>query len=76
MWPFKQKKKIDTTGAVPLTEKEYRTILELNASDPRVRFILDQKNIKLGSKTVKVTVRGETFLMSGLVDDLGTKFLG
>ncbi len=75
MWFFKRKKKIDTTGAVFLTPKEYVTISELNPSDPKVRFLLDRKGIKLDSGNIKVTVGPETFLMSTAVAKLGTKFL-
>ncbi len=75
MWFFKRKKKIDTTGAIALTPKEYRTISELNPSDPKVRFLLDIKGIKLDGENIKVTVGTETFIMSTKVTNLGSKFL-
>ena len=75
LWPFKRKKKIDSAGAIVLTPKEYQTLVDLNASDPRVRWILDAKGITLGDKTVKVTVGGETFFMSATIEKLGTKML-
>ncbi len=75
MWFFKFKKKIDTSGAIVLTPKDYRIISELNPSDPRVRMLLDMRGIKLESGNVKVTVGTETFLMSTKVANLGAKFL-
>lgn len=75
MWFFKRKKKIDATGAIVLTKKEYQTISELNPSDPKVRLLLDIKGIKLDSGNIKVTVGGETFLMSTSVAKLGLKLL-
>ena len=75
MWFFKRKKKIDTTGAIVLLPREYRTISELNPSDPKVRMLLDVRGIKLDSGDVKVTVGAETFLMSTATAKLGTKLL-
>ncbi len=76
MWFFKKrKKKLDMKGTILLTAKEYRDISELNPSDPKVRFLLDRRGIKLDSGNVKVTVGTETFLMSTSVAKLGTKFL-
>jgi hypothetical protein len=75
MWFFKRKKKVDTTGAILLTQKEYRTITDLNASDPKVRSILDRKGIPIDSKKVKITVGTETFFMSTVIDQFGTKLL-
>lgn len=75
MWFFKRKKKVDTTGAIVLTPREYSTISELNASDPKVRMILDLRKVKLDSGNIKVTVGADTFLMSTSVEKLGTKLL-
>lgn len=76
MWPFKKrKKKMDTTGAIVLKPKEYQMISELNPSDPRVRMLLDIRKIALDSGNIKVTVGGETFLMSTDTAKLGTKLL-
>jgi len=75
MWFFHRKKKLDTTGAIVLAPKEYQMIFELNASDPKVRMLLDRRGIELDSGNVKVTVGAETFLMSTKVETLGTKFL-
>ncbi len=75
MWFFKRKKKIDTTGAIVLTKKEYLTISELNPSDPKVRMLLNIKGIELDSGNIKVTVGSETFFMNTAVAKLGTKIL-
>ena len=75
MWPFKRKKKIDTTGAIVLATQEYRTISELNPSDPKVRMLLNIRGIALDSGNVKVTVGTETFFMSTATAKLGTKIL-
>ncbi len=75
MWPFKRKKKIDTTGAIVLAPTEYRTISELNPSDPKVRMLLNVRGITLDSGNIKVTVGTETFFMSTATTKLGTKIL-
>lgn len=75
MWFFKRKKELDAEGAIILTPREYETIAELNASDPKVRAILDKKGIPLDGKKVKVTVGGETFYMSTVVEQVGMKLL-
>ena len=75
MWFFKRKKKIDATGAIVLLPKEYRTISELNPSDPKVRMLLNVRGIELDSGDIKVTVGTETFLMSTATAKLGTKLL-
>lgn len=75
MWFFTRNKKIDATDAIALTDKEYRVIVDLNVSDPKVRAIVDKKGIPIAKGKVKVIVGEEIFFITTEVEKFGTKLL-